>query len=405
MAFKDLSIEDKLVAVHADFMRHSTFCILGGVTQIGKVEVLDELPTAGTDGVNVYYGREFVQGMSRRQLRYLVGHENGHKILHHCSEYKVYADKYPQEFAQAVDYVVNWMLESMDDGKEKFLERPTTIPPLVDAKYANMGLLEVMRDLLKNSDPDKKPMDKHIQMVIDTGDAKDEGDESKEQAQMSAAELEKVKQQIEDAVRHGEILQKQLRSAEGKGEMPLSGFREQHTDWRGPLKRFMKENTDGDDQSRYSPPNRRLLPLDVLLPSRFTVKAGEILVACDTSGSMHGVYPVVFGEIANIAMALKPKSLRILWWDTRVAGEQVFTERDYDKIAKLVKPKGGGGTTVSCVAEYVKVKRIKPKATIMLTDGYIESNYDVVPGHVLWGVVGNTSFKPVRGKVLHINEL
>ena len=119
---------------------------------------------------------------------------------------------------------------------------------------------------------------------------------------------------------------------------------------------------------------------------------------------MHGIYPVVFGEIANIAMNLKPKSIRVLWWDTHVAGEQVFTERDYDNIAKLVKPKGGGGTTVSCVAAYVREHRLKPKATIMLTDGYIESQYDVVPGNVLWGVVNNPRFVPLRGKVLHIAE-
>lgn len=386
MAFKDLNPTDKLIAVHTDFMRHSTFCILGGVTQIGKAEVSDDVPTAATNGIDVYYGREFMQGMSCKQLRYLVGHENGHKVLHHCSEYKAHKEKYPQEFAQAVDYVVNWMLESMDDGAEKFLERPTVVPPLVDAKYADMGVLEVMRDLLKNPPPpDKQPMDEHQQMEV------------------SPAQ-EDVKQQIEDAVRHGEILQKQLRAAEGKGTMPLSGFREQRTDWRAPLRRFMKEIGEGDDQSRYAPPNRRLLPLDILLPSRFTVKAGELLIACDTSGSMHGVYPVVFGEIANIAMSLKPKSIRVLWWDTHVAGEQVFTERDYDQIAKLVKPKGGGGTTVSCVAAYVREHRLKPKATIMLTDGYIESAYDVVPGNVLWGVVGNPRFVPLRGKVLHIEE-
>lgn len=404
MAFKDLSLPDKIVAVHADFMRHANFCILGGVTQIGKVEVSDAIPTAGTDGVDVVYGASFIADMTRKQLRYLVGHENMHKALHHCSIYKDIAEKYPQEFAQAVDYVVNWQLESMDDGDEKFLERPTKIPPLIDAKYADMSVPEVVRELLKNGKKNpQQPMDQHVQMVAaeaTEGDGESEG----EGQGLTQEELEAVKQQIEDAVRHGEIMQQQLRSAQGKGTTPLKGFREQRTDWRGPLKRFMKENGEGDDQSRYAPPNRRLLPLDVCLPSRFTVKAGEILVACDTSGTMGSVYPIVFGEIANIAKMLQPKSLRVLWWDTHVAGEQVFTERDYDKIAKLVKPKGGGGTTVSCVAAYVKANGIKPKATIYLTDGYVESHYSVVPGPLLWGVVGNERFVPLRGKVLHIHE-
>lgn len=400
MAFKDLSLTDKIVAVHADFMRHSTFCILGGVTQIGKTEVTDAVPTAGTNGIDVYYGREFIADMTRKQLRYLVGHENMHKALHHCSLYTAIADKYPREFAMAIDYVVNWQLESMDDGKEKFLERPTAVPPLIDKKYADMSVLEVVRDLLRNQQQNpQSPMDDHTQMRPGTSDGESDSNTYTPQ------EMEEIAQKIDDAVRHGEIMQQQLRSQESKGLAPLTGFRDQHTDWRPALRRFMKENGDGDDQSRYAPPNRRLLPLDVLLPSRFTTKAGELLIACDTSGSMHGVYPIVFGEIANIAKSVQPKSVRVLWWDTHVAGEQLFTERDYDQIAKLVKPKGGGGTTVSCVAAYVKEKRIKPKATIMLTDGYIESVYDMVPGPLLWGVVGNSRFVPLRGKALYINEL
>lgn len=396
MAFKDLNLYDRIVAVHTDYMRHPNFCILGGVTQIGEVHILDDVPTASTNGVHVWYGSRFIAGMSRKQVRYLVGHENLHKALHHCSLYTTIAEMYPREYPMAIDYVVNWTLESMDDGPEKFLERPTEIAPLIDAKYADMSVLEVLRDLLKNKPPQsQQPMDQHQQMKPGAGEPGQE---------MTEAEMQDAKQRIEDAVRHGEIMQQQLRSKEGKGTTPLTGFREQRTDWRPPLKRFMKEYGEGDDQSRYVPPNRRLMPLDLMLPSRFTVKAGELLVACDTSGSMHGVYPIVFGEIANIARLLKPKSVRVLWWDTHVAGDQVFTERDYDQITKLVKPKGGGGTTVSCVAAYVKAHRIKPKATIMLTDGYIESNYDVVPGPLLWGVVGNERFRPLKGKVLHINE-
>ena len=128
-------------------------------------------------------------------------------------------------------------------------------------------------------------------------------------------------------------------------------------------------------------------------------------MACDTSGSMQGLYPVVFGEIARICQQVMPASVRVLWWDTQVAGEQVFTLKDYASISKLMSPKGGGGTTVSCVAKYIAAKRYKPKATIMLTDGYVESKYEVAPGNVLWGVRGNSSFRPLRGKLLQIEEV
>ena len=119
---------------------------------------------------------------------------------------------------------------------------------------------------------------------------------------------------------------------------------------------------------------------------------------------MAGYYGLVFGEIARICQTLNPKRVRVLWWDTRIAGEQVFTTKDYAQIAKAMAPKGGGGTTVSCVAAYIREKKYKPKATIMLTDGYIESQYEVPQGNVLWGVVNNSQFVPRRGKVLHIQE-
>ncbi|CAB4241120.1 vWFA domain containing protein [uncultured Caudovirales phage] len=391
MAYRDLSPNDKLVAVHTDFMRHPVFCILGGVTQVGKVEVRDDIPTACTTGADVMYGTAFIKDLTRKQLRYLVGHENLHKALHHCTEYVTVAKKYPREFAQAIDYVVNWQLESMDTEKDKFLERLTNVPPLVDPKFADMSVLEVMRELLKDPRPNQKPMDEHEMRTLEPTDAE-------------IKEAEEIKVKIEDAVRHGEIVQGQMRSATGAGSASLSGFRESRTDWKPYLRRFFQEMCEGDDQSRFNPPNKRMLPLDIILPSHFSESTGEIIIACDTSGSMHGYYGLVFGEVARICQTVLPKSVRLLWWDTRIAGEQVFTQKDYAKIAKAMAPKGGGGTTVSCVAAHIREKKYKPKAVILLSDGYIESQYEVPTGNVLWGIVNNARFVPLRGKVLHIQE-
>jgi len=399
MAFKDLSPYEKIVAVHTDFMRHPDFCILGGVTQIGRVTVDDETLTACTDGENAKYGAAFIKDMTRKQLRYLVGHENMHKALHHCTDYIPLFKAHPDEFGQAIDYVVNWQLESMDTGTDKFLERPTLVPPLIDPKYADMSVPEVVRELLKNPPPPQmkgkgqgsgppSPMDVH---------------EMRECTPENEQELADAKQKLDDAVRHGEIVQGQLRSANSGPAVALNGFREQRTDWRPMLRRLFQEFCEGDEQSRFNPPNKRMLPLDVIMPSHFSEMTGEIIIAADTSGSMSGYYPVVFGEVARICQQLQPAKVRLLWWDTRIAGEQVFTIKDYPQMGKALAPKGGGGTTVSCVAAHIRAKQYKPKAVIMLTDGYIESSYEVPPGNVIWGVVDNTRFVPLRGRVLHID--
>ena len=95
----------------------------------------------------------------------------------------------------------------------------------------------------------------------------------------------------------------------------------------------------------------------------------------------------------------------MIWWDDGVQGEQVFEPKDYDKIATLLKPSGGGGTRLSCVAEYMKEMKLKPVATVILTDGMIASEYDLPDGPVLFGVVDNPGFVPRRGKKIDINSL
>ena len=410
MAYKDLTPQQKIVAVHTDMMRNADFAILGGVSQIGDVKVTDdmEIPTAGTDGCDVYYNVHFIADMTRKQLRYLVAHENMHKALHHCTEYKHLKEKHPQEFGMAIDYVVNWQLESMDTKKD-FLERPTTVPPLIDDKYANMSVPEVMRHLLQNPPPQQgkggkasgsgagQPMDVHIMR------AKSEGDDAA-QEEADTQNGKDLKTRIEDAVAQGTIVAQQMRGTSA-GSADLSGFKERATDWRGPLRKFIADICEGDDQSRYAPPNRRLLPLDIIMPSHFSEATGELVIACDTSGSMAPLYAMVFGEIANICKQAVPAGVRVLWWDTRVSGDQKFLPKDYDKLRNLLKPVGGGGTTISCVAQYMRQHRIKPKATIMLTDGYVEANYESPEGNLLWGVCGNSRFVPRKGKRLLIEEV
>jgi predicted metal-dependent peptidase len=117
---------------------------------------------------------------------------------------------------------------------------------------------------------------------------------------------------------------------------------------------------------------------------------------------MHHLYPVLFGELARMCQQLKPSKVRVIWWSDDVESEQVFTERDYANLPALIKPKGMGGTTVSNVARYVREKRYKFQASVYLTDGYVESQYEVVPGPVLWGILDNESFRPIRGQVLRI---
>lgn len=399
MAWKDMNGSQRVVAVNIDIMRNKDFAHLGGITQVGSTTVSADTPypTAGTNGRDQFYNSEFIKDMTRKQLRYLVAHEQLHKFLQHCTQYNDLHRRHPDELAQAIDYVVNGMIEEIDP-KFAFVERPTIVPPLVNPKYAGMSVVQVVRDLLQQQKQGGGGGKGGTGQVIDVHIMSDESG-------LSQAEQAQAAQQVSDAMRQGLLVRAKLRGEAGSGGDLSAAAEDRSTDWRGPLQEFMQSIAEGDDYSRFCPPNRRMLPLGVVMPSHFSEVTGEIIVACDTSGSMGPVYPTVFGEIVRIAQHANPAALRLLWWDTKVAGEQFFQPAEFDKLKDALKPKGGGGTTVSCVADYVEAKKYKPVAIIMLTDGYIESDYRMLEIPTLWGIVDNDTFVPRRGKMINISSV
>lgn len=391
VSWKRMTLHERMTACAIDIMAHPEFALVGGLLVMGKRELDDKYMTAATDGLNMYFAPSFIDPMSREQLRYVMLHEALHIGLRHCVTYPEVVKKYPQLSNMAMDYVVNGFIEEIDP-QLKWVARPTSVKPLVDPKYYGWSFLEVLHDLKQNPPPEsEQPMDEHM-----TG-------EGSVMDGLSDKEVKEIERSIDDAMRQGAIAAQKI-AGKGKGNNPLEkSLHKRDTNWKQHMREFFEQIIAGDEYSRFCPPNKRMLASGFVMPSHFDLATGEIIVACDTSGSMYGVLPVVFGEIAQICTNLKPEKVRVIWWSDGIEGEQVFLPHEYEKIAQLVKPVGGGGTRVSCVAEYVREKQYKPKAVIYLTDGYIESSYAVAEqGQVLWGVVDNDHFVPSKGKAVRI---
>jgi predicted metal-dependent peptidase len=170
-------------------------------------------------------------------------------------------------------------------------------------------------------------------------------------------------------------------------------------DWREALREFISEFSVGKDEYTWRKFNRRMLPNDLYLPSTISETVGELVVAIDTSGSIGSVELAEFAtELASICESVTPSGVRVLWWDTMVAGEQKFTEGEYQQLASMLKPKGGGGTRVSAVADYIKKKNINAEAVIVFTDGYVENDikWDITTP-TLWLVTQNKSLTVPSG--------
>ena len=395
MSFEKMTLTQRIQAVNIDCMRHPKFALLSGVICMGKSEVSEKTKTASTNGRDKKYGVDFITPLNRKQLRYLVLHENFHVALKHCTLHKEVTKKHPKLTNVAHDYVVNALIEEMDPQFE-FVERPSP-KLLIDRKYFGWSFPQVFNDLVQNGGGKSS----------DDDDREDEGYEepidAHEDGEFAPEEQEKIDKQVDDANRQGERLARKLAGKE-KGGRDIFGYaKERMTDWRSALQDFIATISTGDDQSRFCPPNKRLLASGFVMPSHFTESIGEIIIAADTSGSMYPYYAVLFGEIARICVLTKPEAVRIIWWDNSVCGEQVFKQGDYDQLATALRPQGGGGTTPQVVVDYIKDKKIDAKAIVWLSDGYLGCDTPVTPMPSLWGIVENDSFVPTHGKVLHIN--
>ena len=388
--YKDLTPHERVTAVGIDLTRNALFAQLSGVAMVGKVEITDRLPTAATNGRDEYYNPDFVLAQNRKQLRYVRIHENLHKLLKHCVEYKDVCKRYPKLSNIAMDHVINLTIEEIDPNFT-WVERPT-VKPCVDAKYKGWGFLRVLRDLIDQGDEEGGQ----------GGEGGHGGFDDHRFDELDDEEMEETGRRVDEAGRQGKILAEKLAgNGKGGGRLDLNATK-RNTEWRQHFREFFDTICKGDEHSRFVPPNKRFAPLGILLPSHFSYNKGEIIIAGDTSGSMGPIYPILFGEIAQIAQTVMPDALRVIWWDTSVCGEQLFKPDEYHSIATLMKPMGGGGTSPQCVVKYIADKKYKPRAVIWLTDGYLSGDNAVVPCAALWGIVDNEQFIPPQGKAVHI---
>ena len=398
MSFEKMTLTQRVQACNIDCMRHPKFALLSGVICMGKSEVVEKMPTAATNGRDKKYGAAFITPLNRKQLRYLVLHENFHVGLKHCILFKDVRKKYPELTNVAHDYVVNALIEELDPNFE-FVERPTQTL-CIDRKYFGWSFPQVMNDLIKSGrkEPEDGDGGNGSEGFDEPIDAHEDGEFADD-----ADEKDKLEKQIDDANRQGEILARKM-AGKGAGGRDIFGTaKERVTSWTEAMQDWITSISVGDENSRFSPPNKRMLASGFVMPSHFTESVGEIIIAADTSGSMYPYYRLLFGEIARICQQVKPEAVRVIWWDTAVCAVQEFKPADYDQIATSLSPKGGGGTTPQVVVNYITKNKINAKAIVWLSDGYLGCDTPNTPMPSLWGIVDNDSFVPTHGKLLRIN--
>ena len=390
--------ERRLSKVKISIMRNPKFALWSGLMTVGKTSVVEDIPSACTNGRDEQYGREFIKKLDDKELAFVVLHETLHKAYRHMTTWKRLHDEDHRLANLACDYVINLQLRDMD--KDELLlampKRPDGKPlGAIDERFRGMNAKQIF-DILKEEQEEG-------------GGGGGEGfDEHDWEGASSLSEEEKkqLEKEVDQAIRQG-IIAEQKVVGKGGGRMgrDLADLVEPKVDWREVLREFVKATCNAKDTSSWRRVNRRYLSSDIYMPSLIGERVGHLVIGIDTSGSVGNAELAEFlSEVQSIAKDVHPDKVDLIYWDGEVAGHEEYSASQVDSIIDSTKPAGGGGTDPTCVMEYMKEKAIKPEAIIMLTDGYIGNWGDEWNAPILWTIVGNNrNYAPV-GKTIHVKD-
>ncbi len=407
---QQLTAEQRITKASVDITAHPRYTALAGVLMVGDKTVSDDVPTACTNGRDETYGRAFVDPKPDAELRFVMLHECYHKMYRHLITWKHLYDKNPKLANMACDYNINGKLvdENREDGfaamprdengdqiglyDERF-RKP-------DGSWSDTAVIFKMLEQQQNQSQGNESGGDDSQ---GTSSAQGFDDHDWEGAdKLSDDEVKELEKEIDVAIRQGSMM---ASKSGATGNRLLDELMQPQVDWREVLREFIQTTCTGSDYSTWKRPNRRYIGAGVYLPSGISEKVDELVIAVDTSGSIPDADLAVFlSEVQAICTTVKPDKVRLLYWGHTVVGDESYESHEVDTLTESTRPKGGGGTDVECVVEYMQRHQIKPQATIILTDGYLFGDWGTWDCPTLWCVIDNKHATPDNGKVVHIQS-
>lgn len=381
-----LTSEQRVTKAHIAIMRSKEFCMFAGVLSVGKVIFTEDIPTACTNGRDVIYNPKFINTLHDKELNFVVLHEALHKVFQHMFLWKKLWKENPQLANVAADYVVNNTIHEADQ-----YGNVTIIPKeaLFDKQYAGMTTRQVF-DLLKEQGGEGNGGSGH--------DSHDwEGAEG-----LSDDEVKETTKQIDQALRQGEIIRGKM---QGNKNRTIDGLLEPKVNWREQLREFVNATCKNKDKTSWKRPHKRFLGQDIYMPSMIGESVGKLVVGIDTSGSIGDKELNEFlSEVVSICDDVSPSSIELIYWDYDVAGHETYNIGDYNGLVQTTKPKGGGGTRVGSLNQYIKEKRLEPEAIIILTDGYVEDDWGGTWDYpTLWAITSR-NITSIHGKSIYMGD-
>lgn len=396
--------ERKLKKCKISLMRNPKFVLWSGIMMVGKTEIVDDFPTACTNGRDEIYGRKFIEQLTDKQLSFVILHENLHKAFRHMTTWQKLWVVDRQLANQACDYVINLMLVNMDPG-EQWISFPKKdngeLLGLLDHRFKGMHTKQVF-DILKQEQESGGGKGEGG----DGGDGFDEHDWEGAQ-ELSDEEKKELEKEIDRAIRQGKVAEQRAGNKAGDMNRELEDLLHPKVDWKEVLQEFVTSTCSGMDNSSWRKVNRRYLSQGIYLPAHISERVGHVVIGVDTSGSIQGPILTKFlSEVKGVCDVVTPEKLDLIYWDYDVAGHEVYgvDGLPLDALVSSTKPRGGGGTDPRCMERLLNKDNIKPDCIIMLTDGEIPNWGSEWNAPILWVVVNSRNIQAPVGKTVMLND-
>jgi predicted metal-dependent peptidase len=410
--------EREFKAIKIGVMRSKPFELLRAIMMLGKTVFTDAVPTACTNGRDVWYNLMFLFekiANGKKGIAFIMVHEAMHKAAQHMVVYIALWKIDPKLANAATDYWINGRIIKADP-KGEIVEMPVDhdgkVMGLFDPKYDDWTVKRIFNQLKQEQDEntDERPEENDGE-AGDTGEAGDGGSDFDEHDWEGANaipedELKELEQDVKEAIRQGMHVGRKAGSDGLSDELGLGELVIPKVDWRVQLRTFMNSTCRRKDRSTWRRPNRRFLHQDIIMPSLEGRGIRELLLARDASGSMHWQDRMakVTSEMVSIAKQLDIEKVHILDWDGSVSdkGHSTYSSKTLDTAPEIGRVYGGGGTNPRCVAEYVEKTRMKLDCIIILTDGEID-DWGNWKHPLLWLITNDDPIKAPVGKTVNID--
>lgn len=414
-------------------------------------------PTFYVDGKRLAYNSKFADSLSFDECKGVLVHEILHLVLlHHVRM----GQRDSQLWNQAADYCINAelikngfvlpkgvLLDSQYDGKN------------AEEIYRALYLKKIKEEQEKDAQNEKNEQDSSDEKSEDSqSGAGDSGEESDDDSENDSGESDSDENQDDEGensdsdssddeqdakendsdsdsdsdsdgegekeeekpVTFGEIRPATEENAEevakiqskqavslakAAGELPSNSIIDMIEDsykpkfnWREIINQFVSEITQKDYS--FENPDRRFLQSGVILPDFYSKAPANVVVAIDCSGSVNlsDVRAMVEETRHCLDIMSEDKenaSLTVLYFDHMVQGMEIFESGSEVKP----NPKGGGGTSYSCIFKYIQDNDLKCDGIVVVTDGYCWDFGNIIPSFpVFWALtMGFQMFNPPFG--------